>query len=104
MHVLSTISTAAIAVVVVGWLVVSFLKPGAARRKFEWIAATSLFVALLCFFLNLLRRSIATDNEAGMIAFGFLSVMFTCSLAVSSVRTIRALTGRVADTKSSATH
>jgi hypothetical protein len=104
LHVLTTIAYAAAAVVVIGWLAVSFLKPGALRRKLVWIAATGLFVALLSFFLNLLRRSIASDNEAGMIAFGFLSVMFTCSLLVSLVRTFRALAGKVDDAKSSATH
>jgi hypothetical protein len=104
LHLLSTIAAAAVAVVVVCWLAVSFLRPGAGRRKVEWIGATALFVALLCFFLNMLRRSIASDNELGMIAFGILSVMFTCSLVLSSVRTIQALTGRVGDTKTTATH
>jgi len=104
LHFLATIAVSAIAVVVIGWLVVSFLQPGVQRRRFEWIAATALYVALLSFFLNLLRRSIADDSTAGMIAFGFLAFMFTCGLGVSVVRMIAALGGRASSAKASATH
>jgi lysylphosphatidylglycerol synthetase-like protein (DUF2156 family) len=104
LHVLVTIALSAIAVVVIGWLAVSFLNPGVQRRRIEWIAATALYVTLLAFFLNLLRRSIADDSTVGMVAFGFLAFMFACGLSVSSVRMIRALAGGSRDAKASATH
>lgn len=104
MHVLTTIAIAAVAVVVVGWLAVSFLQPGTQRRRVEWIAATALYVAMLAFFLNLLRGAIANDSLAGMVAFGFLATMFSCGLLVSSVRTVSALAGRSSGAGSSATH
>lgn len=104
MHVLATIAIAAVAVVVIGWLAVSFLNPGAQRRRIEWIAATALYVALLAFFLNLLRRSIADDSLPGMIAFGFLAFMFACGFLVSTVRLVRVLAGRTTASKASATH
>jgi len=97
------IATAA-TVVVLGWLVVSFLAPGKQRRKIEWIAATGLYVALLGFFVNAVRRAIATDSEAGMIAFGMLAFLFGCGLVVSAVRTIQAFAGATSSSKASATH
>lgn len=97
------ISTAA-AILVLGWLVVSFLSPGAQRRKLEWIAATGMYVAFLGFFSNLVLRSIATDSTAGMIAFGFLALMFGCGLVVCSVRTVQVLIGSAGSEGTTATH
>jgi len=104
LHVLLQIAVGAACVVALGVLVVAFLQPGKQREKIERLASTSLFVAMLCFFLNLLRQAIAADSELRMIVFGFLSAMFASGLILSSVRTIRALAGRVADDKTSATH
>jgi len=104
LHVLLRIAVGAACVVAIGVLVVAFLQPGKQREKIERLAATSLFVAMLCFFLNLLRQAIAADSELRMIVFGFLSAMFASGLVLSSVRTLRALAGRVSEEKSSATH
>jgi hypothetical protein len=104
LHVLLQIAVGAASAVALGVLVVAFLQPGKQREKIERLASTFLFVAMLCFFLNLLRQAIAADSELRMIVFGFLSAMFGCGLVLSSVRTIRALAGRVADEKTSATH
>ena len=104
MNVLIMIAIGAIAVVVIGWLAVSFMSAGPGRRRIEWLAATALYVALLSFFINLVRRSIASDNEAGMIAFGFLAGMFSIGLVIASVKTIAALRGVGASKQSSATH
>jgi hypothetical protein len=98
------IAVGAVAVVAIGWLAVSFLAPTPQRRKIEWIAATALYVALLAFFINLVRRSLASDNEAGVIAFGFLTGMFAIGLVIASVKTIAALRGSGAGKQSSATH
>ena len=92
------------AIVVLCWLVVSFLAPGKQRRKIEWIAVTSMYVAFLGFFVNLVRHAIATDSEAGMIAFGMLAFLFGCGLVVSAVRTIQAFAGATSSSKASATH
>jgi protein-S-isoprenylcysteine O-methyltransferase Ste14 len=105
MHVLSMIAIGAVAVVAIGWLAVSFLGPTAQRRKIEWIAASALYVALLTFFVNLVRRSVASDNEAGMVAFGFLTAMFAAGLLLSLWKTVGALRGRAAASgKASETH
>jgi hypothetical protein len=87
------ISTA-LAVVVLGWLLVSFLSPNARRRRIEWLAATGLYVVLLGLFSNGLRGAIADDSLLRMFAFGFLTLIFGIGLVISSVRTIGALLGR----------
>jgi hypothetical protein len=84
----------ALGVVVLGWLVVSFLRPDAQRRKFEWLAATGLYVVLLGLFSNGLRGAIADDSLVRTFAFGFLVVIFGTGLVISSVRTIGALLGK----------
>jgi hypothetical protein len=94
----------ALGVVVLGWLVVSFLAPGAQRRKIEWIGATGLYVVLLGLFSNGLRGAIADDSWLRMFAFGFLVVIFGLGLVISSVRTIGALLGRGGSAGAGATH
>ena len=104
MYEIKLIAVGAAAVVAIAWLAVSFLNPSAQRRKIEWLGATALYVALLSLFVNLVLRSIATDNEAGMIAFGFLTGMFSIGLVISSIKTFAALRGRSAAKEGSATH
>jgi predicted branched-subunit amino acid permease len=98
------IAIGAAAVVAIAWLAVSFIRPSAGRRRIEWLGATALYVALLAMFVNLVRRSIESDNEAGMIAFGFLTAMFSIGLVIASIRTIAALRGGSAAKDSGATH
>ncbi len=79
------------ALLVVLWLVVSFMAPGRRREIVEWAAATSMYVALLALFTNLVLRSRAADNTLGLVAFGFLWVVFAGGLLVSAVNTLRSL-------------
>jgi len=104
LHILSMIALGGLAFLVIAWLVVSFLSPGAGRRKLEWLAATAMYVTLLAFFSRQLHDAIVDDSLARMFAFGFLVVIFGLGLVISSVRTIGALTGRSGPAKSSATH
>ena len=104
MNVISMIAIGAVSIVAIGWLAVSFLAPTPQRRKIEWLAATALYVALLSFFINLILKSLAGNNKAGVIAFGFLAGMFSIGLVVASVKTIAALRGSSASKQSSATH
>jgi fucose 4-O-acetylase-like acetyltransferase len=103
-HVLSLIATAAAVVVALTWLVVSFSAPTPRRRGIEWLGATSLYVALLAFFVNLLRRAIVSGSEAGMIGFGFLTTVFAIGLVISVWKMVAALRGRAGSDKASATH
>jgi protein-S-isoprenylcysteine O-methyltransferase Ste14 len=94
----------ALGVVVLGWLVVSFLSPNAQRRKVEWIAATGLYVVLFGLFSNGLRSALADDSLVRTFAFGFLVVIFGSGLAISTVRTIGALLGKAGSGGAGATH
>jgi hypothetical protein len=103
-HEITMVAIGAAGVVTIAWLVVSFLEPTPQRRKIEWLGATALYVALLSLFINLVRRSIESDNTAGMIAFGALAGMFATGLVIASLRTIAAMRGRGAAKESGATH
>ena len=83
----------AVAVVVVGWLVVSFSAPTPRRVVVEWLAACGLYVALLMLFTNLLMRAHAAGNTFALVAFGFLMAMFGTGLVLALVHTLRAARG-----------
>lgn len=83
----------ALALLVVLWLVVSFTPPGRGREILEWLAATSMYVALLMLFTNLVLRAHAGDNTLGVVGFGFLWVIFAGGCVVSLVNTLRSLRG-----------
>ncbi len=90
---------AAVALVVVGWLVISFSEPGPKREIVEWLSASALYLSLLMLFTWLLRKAIATDSMAGMIGFGFLLALFGMGLCVSLYHALRS--GRRASTPAS---
>jgi len=90
------IAAVAVAVLVVGWLVVSFSPPSPRRTVIEWLSATAMYVALLALFVNLVLRAIAEDSTVALVAFGFLSVLFGGGLLVSAYQTVAALRGRAA--------
>jgi hypothetical protein len=81
----------AVGVVVVLWLAISFSQPSRRRERLEWIAATSLYVALSMLFLNLVMRARESDNSFALLAFGFLLLVFACGFVVSLANTVRSL-------------
>ena len=60
-------------------------------------------MALLCFFVNLLRGALAKGSTGAAIGFGLLVAIFGIGLVLSRARTITALRGRSAS-DISATH
>jgi len=83
----------AAAILVALWLVVSFMAPGRRREIVEWVGATCMYVALLMLFTNLVLRAHVADNKLGLVAFGFLWLVFAGGLVVSVVSTLRSLRG-----------
>jgi hypothetical protein len=75
-----------LAVLVLGWLVVSFSAPGPRRTVIEWLAACGMYVALLSLFVNMLGRALASESLVGQIAFGFLVVFFGCGFVLCVVQ------------------
>ena len=81
---------AGLAVVVVGWLVVSFSRPGPRRERVEWVAACGLYVTLLMLFAHLVQKALASDSTLALVAFGFLAVIFAIGLLVCLAYTLAA--------------
>jgi hypothetical protein len=104
LHILNVVALGALAVLVIAWLAVSFLSPGARRRPLEWIAATAMYVALLAFFSRQLLDAVADDSLVRMFAFGFLVTVFGLGLVISTWRTVAALAGRAGSAGTGATH
>jgi hypothetical protein len=104
LHILTVVALSALAVLVVTWLVVSFLAPSPRRRLLEWLAATAMYVALLAFFGRQLHTAIAGEAWIRTFAFGFLVAVFSIGFAISVVRTIRALLRPSGPSESGATH
>lgn len=92
--VLKIVGFSSLSLVVIGWLAVSFLAPGKTRSRVAWVAATCLFLALLCFFVNLFQIALREESMLGMIAFGFLGAIFISGVVVSTFKTVGQFIGR----------
>jgi hypothetical protein len=91
---LKMVGIASLSLLVIAWLAVSLLAPGKARSRVAWVAATCLYLVLLCLFLNLFQNAVREESLLGMIAFGFLGVVFLCGVVVSAVKTVGQFAGR----------
>jgi len=100
---LFVIGGCALAVLVVGWLVVSFSEPGRNRTVFEWLSATAMYAVLFLLFVHLVRDAIEDGSTVRLVAFGFLCVLFAGGLAVGLYQTFAASKGE-GDSGSSATN
>ncbi len=88
---LGAFSIAAIAVVVIAWLVVSFQRPGPVRNVVAWLGTIGFYGALLSLFVHLVGRSLDKNSTAGLVGFGFLATMFGLGLIVAIARAIGSL-------------
>ena len=91
---LKIVGFTSLALLVIGWLTVSFLAPGKARSRVAWVAATCMYLALLCLFTNLFQEAFHAESLLGMIAFGFLGAIFLGGVVVSTFKTVGELIGR----------
>ena len=88
------VGIASLSLLVIAWLAVSFLAPGKARSRVAWVAATCMYLALLCFFTYHFQEEFREGSVVLMIAFGFLGVVFLCGVVVSAVKTVGQFAGR----------
>jgi len=93
-----------LAVLVIGWLVISFSAPGQRRERLEWIAACGMYVALLSLFVHLSLRAYESGSTVALVAFGFLVVFFSAGLIVCLNHTVAALRGKSGKSAQSATN
>jgi hypothetical protein len=91
---LKIVGFSSLALLVIGWLAVSFLPPGRIRSRVAWVAVTCMYLALLCLFANLFQNALREESMLGMIAFGFLGVIFIGGVVVSAFKTVGELIGR----------
>jgi len=94
----------AVAVLVAGWLVVSFSGPGPRRAVIEWVSASAMYLALTMLFSSLIVKAWNSGNHFALVAFGFLGVMFVSGLCVSLFNTLRAARGHTESKDLGATH
>ena len=90
---LAMVACGAGGVLVLSWLIISFLAPSSGRTVIEWIAATSMYLLLCTIFANLVSSALESGNSAALVAFGFLCALFGSGLAVSIAQTFMALGG-----------
>jgi hypothetical protein len=101
---IAVVGWSAAAVLVVGWLVVSFTAPGPRRAMIEWISASAMYLALSMLFWNLILKAWTSGNHFALVAFGFLGLMFGMGLCVALYNTLRVLRGHAESGDASATH
>jgi len=88
---MSIIFACALAVLVIGWLIISFTSPSPRREALEWLSAAALYGLLLTLFLELIQRAQEQGNQFALVAFGFLGVLFGMGLLVTLYRSAAAL-------------
>jgi hypothetical protein len=91
---LKIVGFTSLALLAVAWLAISFLAPGKARSRVAWVAATCMYLVLLCLFANLFQEALHAESLVGMIAFGFLGAIFLCGVVVSTAKTVGQFRGR----------
>ena len=91
---LKIVGFSSLSLLVIGWLAISFLAPGKIRSRVAWVAATCMYLALVCLFTNLFQNALREESMLGMIAFGFLGAIFIGGVVVSTFKTVGELVGR----------
>ena len=76
MAILKIVGFSAVGLLVLGWLVTSFLPEGPGRMRVARLASIALYLALASLFTNLTQNAWADDRTALLIPFGFLWVVF----------------------------
>ena len=103
-EVFEVIGFSGLAVLVLGWLVISFSEPSPRRERLEWLAACGMYAALLSLFVHLTLRAHDNGSTAASIAFGFLVLFFSSGFCVCLTYTLAALRGRSTKGPESATN
>ena len=90
---MSLVAGCAFAVLVVGWLIISFTAPSPRRAVLEWLSAAALYLLLAVLFTELIRRALEQDNDFALVAFGFLGVLFGMGLLLTLYRAVATMRG-----------
>ncbi len=90
----TAVALGAVAVLLVCWLCVSFMRPGRGRATLEWIATTAMYAALVAWFAGLSLGAHEAGRTLLLIPFGTLLVLFSLGLLVSLSKTVAHVAGR----------
>lgn len=91
--ILKIVGFGSVALLVLGWLIVSFQKEGAGRARLSRLSSAFLYLALVSLFTNLTQDAWEAGRWALVVPFGFLLGVFVSGFAVSVVKFIGQLTG-----------
>jgi hypothetical protein len=101
--ILKAVGFTALGLLVLGWLVVSFLAPGRTQRLAARLSAAALYLALACLFTQLTQQNFAKGRAFLFVPFGFLLGIFVTGFFWTLVKWVREL-ATAGDSSASATH
>jgi hypothetical protein len=101
--ILKAVGFTALGLLVVGWLVVSFLAPGRSQRLAARLSAAALYLTLACLFTHLTQQNFEKGRWLLYVPFGFLLGIFVTGFFWTLVKWVREL-GSAGDSAASATH
>ncbi len=88
--ILWNVGWSAVAAMVLGWLVVSFVPAGRGKALLARLTAIAMYVAFLCLFTAGFQR---TESTVGTLGFGFLVGLFAAGFLVSLWKGVQELAG-----------
>jgi hypothetical protein len=92
--ILKIVGFSAVGLLVLGWLVLSFMAEGRARNLLARLSSAALYLALASLFTNLTQGAWADDRTVLLIPFGFLWLVFMAGFLVSLVKWLGELRGK----------
>ena len=91
--ILKIVGFGSVALLVLGWLIVSFLKEGAWRARLSRLSSAFHYLALVSLFTNLTQEAWEAGRWVLVVPFGFLLCVFVSGFGVSVVKFIGQLVG-----------
>ena len=93
----------AAAALVLGWLAVSFHRPGRMRSILEWASALAMYLLLFVLMASQLQRFLGEGKWLLIGTFSFLCFLFGAGFIVTGVLLVREILGKK-DAGADATH
>jgi hypothetical protein len=97
------IAIGAAAALVLGWLAVSFHRPGRTRSILEWASALAMYLLLFVLMASQLQRFLGGGKWLFIGTFSFLCFLFGAGFIVTGVLLVREILGKK-DAGADATH
>jgi len=102
--ILKALGFAALGLLVLGWLAVSFQAPSRTRQLTARLASAAMYLALACLFTHLVQENWEKGRAFLYVPFGFLLGVFVIGFCLSLVKWARELGSGGKESTASATH